>query len=127
MGKKILVVDDEFHIRFLLVETMEIFENKGVTILTAEDGVQGLKAIQTERPELVFLDIMMPGMDGFDLCNKVKKVLSLENIYICMLTSKGQELDEKRGIACGADKYITKPFSPDAIVKIASEVLGITV
>ena len=125
MEKKILIVDDEPHIRVLLEQTLEDFEDEDVEILTAKDGQEGLEIIQEEHPALVFLDVMMPKMNGFDVCNAVKNALKLDNIYIIMLTAKGQEFDKKKGLEVGADTYMTKPFDPDAIVEKAEEVLGI--
>ena len=125
MEKKILIVDDEPHIRVLLEQTLEDFEDEDVEILTANDGQEGLKIIQEEHPALVFLDVMMPKMNGFDVCDTVKNTLKLDNVYIVMLTAKGQEFDQKKGLEVGADTYMTKPFDPDAIVEKAEEVLGI--
>ena len=125
MDKKILIVDDEPHIRVLLEQTLEDFEDEGVEILIAKDGQEGLDIIQEEHPDLVFLDIMMPKMNGFDVCNTVKNELNLKDVYIVMLTAKGQEFDKKKGVEVGTDTYMTKPFDPDAIVEKAEEVLGI--
>lgn len=125
MEKKILIVDDEPHIRALLEQTLEDFEDEDVEILTAKDGQEGLEIITEEQPDLVFLDVMMPKMNGFDVCETVKHKLKLSNVYIVMLTAKGQELDQKKGENVGADTYMTKPFDPDAILEKAEEVLGI--
>ena len=125
MGKKILIVDDEPHIRALLEQTLEDFEDEDVEILTAKDGREGLETIEEERPDLVFLDVMMPKMNGFEVCETIKQKLKLTDVYIVMLTAKGQELDQKKGEKVGADTYMTKPFDPDVIVEKAEEVLGI--
>ena len=125
MPQKILIVDDEPHIRLLLEQTLEDFEDVGVEILTASNGKEALEVIGIERPDLVYLDAMMPEMNGYDVCNKVKNELALRNIYIVMLTAKGQEVDKKKGMEVGADIYMTKPFDPDAIVVKTTEVLGI--
>lgn len=125
MEKKILIVDDEPHIRALLEQTLEDFEDEDVEILTAANGEEGLESIEEERPNLVFLDVMMPKMNGFDVCRKVKKELQFDDVYIVMLTAKGQEFDKKKGLEVGADTYMTKPFDPDAIIEKAEEVLGI--
>jgi two-component system alkaline phosphatase synthesis response regulator PhoP len=127
MAKKIVIIDDEPHIRALLEQTLEDFEDGGVEIFTAKDGQEGLAILQEEHPDLVFLDVMMPKMNGFDVCNTVKNELKLQNIYIVMLTAKGQEFDKKKGLEVGADTYMTKPFDPDVIIAKASEVLGIEV
>jgi DNA-binding response OmpR family regulator len=123
--QKILIVDDEPHIRLLLEQTLEDLEDEGVEILTADNGESALKIIQTERPAIVFLDVMMPKMNGFDVCNKVKNELSLGEVYIVLLTAKGQEFDKKKGDEVGADMYMTKPFNPDDVLGKAREVLGV--
>jgi len=125
MEKKILIVDDEPHIRALLEQTLEDFEDEDVEILTAANGEEGLESIEEEHPNLVFLDVMMPKMNGFDVCRKVKKELQFDDVYVVMLTAKGQEFDKKKGLEVGADTYMTKPFDPDAIIEKAEEVLGI--
>lgn len=122
---KILIVDDEPHIRILLEQTLEGLEDEGVEIITAEDGEKALSLIAEDPPQLIFLDIMMPKINGFDVCNKVKNELRIEGVYIVLLTSKGQEFDIERGKCVGADTYMTKPFNPDAIVAKAREVLGL--
>ena len=122
---KILIVDDEPHIRLLLEQTLEELEEKGVTLLLADNGESAVEIIRKERPNLVLLDIMMPKLNGFDVCNTVKNELNMKDVYIIMLTAKGQEFDKKRGEQAGADVYMTKPFNPDAIVEMVSNVLGI--
>ncbi|NJK34163.1 MAG: response regulator [Oscillatoriales cyanobacterium SM2_2_1] len=122
---KILIVDDEPHIRMLLEQTLEELEDEGVEIFTAENGEEALSAIQEEHPNLVFLDVMMPKMNGFDVCHAVKRELRLPEIFIIMLTAKGQEFDRVRGEEVGADIYMTKPFDPDEILDKAYEILNI--
>ncbi|MBU2591260.1 MAG: response regulator [Nitrospinae bacterium] len=122
---QILIVDDEPLIRMLLEQTLEELEDEGVEIITAENGEEALSIIRDKNPQLVFLDIMMPKMNGFEVCNKVKNELKIEGIYIVMLTAKGQEFDIDKGKCVGADIYMTKPFDPDAIVAKAREVLGL--
>jgi len=121
MGK-ILIVDDESHIRLLLEQTLEDIEEKGVKIITANNGKKAVDIILTEKPDLVFLDLMMPELNGYDVCNLVKKEHGMDDIYIVMLTAKGQEYDKRRGFEAGADIYITKPFDPDFILDKAVEV-----
>ncbi len=124
MSKKILIVDDEPHIRLLLEQTLEDLEDEGVDLLFAENGESALEIIKKEKPGLVFLDIMMPKMNGFEVCNAIKNKMRMKDIYIVLLTAKGQEIDKHRGIESGADIYITKPFNPDEIISKAKEVLG---
>lgn len=125
MEQKILIVDDEAHIRMLIEQTLEELEDEGVEFLTAENGEIALKIIQEEQPQLVFLDVMMPKMNGMEVCKRVKKELGLTNVYIALLTAKGQELDRQKGQEVGADVYMTKPFDPEVILRKAREVLGI--
>ncbi|MCB2312520.1 response regulator [Clostridium tagluense] len=123
--KKILIVDDEVNNRLLLEEILEDFKEQGVEIVLAEDGKQGLDIILREKPNLVFLDIMMPEIDGYEVCNIVKKEFNLMNTYIVLLTAKGQAEDKNRGKVVLCDKYITKPFYFDEVLAIAAEVLGL--
>src|SRR6478752_7648562 len=125
MAKKILIVDDESHIRMLIEQTLEELEDEGVEFLTAENGEMAFDIIQQENPQLVFLDVMMPKMNGMEVCRKVKKELMLDDIYIVLLTAKGQELDRQKGHEVGADIYMTKPFDPEAILSKAKEVLNL--
>ena len=124
MEPKILIVDDEAHIRLLLEQTLEDLEDEGVELLIASNGEDALSIIQSERPRLVFLDVMMPRMNGFDVCQAVKHELGWHDVYVVMLTAKGQELDRQRGHDVGADIYVTKPFDPDDLLDMARQVLG---
>lgn len=124
-SKTILIVDDERHIRALLEEVLEDFTDKGVRLLLAEEGAKGLEMALTYQPDLMILDVMMPKMNGYDICETIKKKHNLQQIYIIMLTAKGQEVDKEKGREVGVDEYLTKPFDPDEIIKKASEVLRI--
>lgn len=125
MSKKILIVDDEPHIRLLLEQTLEELEDYDVEFFSAENGEIALQQIQAHKPDLVFLDVMMPKMNGFDVCKTVKQELLMSDVYIVILTAKGQENDRHKGNEAGADRYITKPFNPDEIMETAVSVLGI--
>ena len=122
---KLLIVDDEPHIRMLLEQTLEDLEDEDVELFMASNGQEAFDIIQKETPQLVFLDVMMPKMNGFDVCQKVKKELNMDNIYIILLTAKGQDMDKEKGLAVGANEYMTKPFDPDTIMEKAMEILGI--
>ena len=122
---KILIVDDEPHLRTLIQQSLEELEDEGVDIFTATNGEEALETILEEKPNLVFLDVMMPKKNGFDVCNAVKNELGLSQIHIVLLTAKGQEFDRQRGMEVGADLYMTKPFDPDALVAQARSVLGL--
>ncbi|MCU7549606.1 response regulator [Chitinophagaceae bacterium LB-8] len=125
MSQKLLIVDDEPHIRMLIEQTLEELEDEDVDFLTADNGETALEIICTEKPKLVFLDVMMPKMNGMEVCRKVKKELAVDGTYIILLTAKGQELDKQKGLEVGADLYMTKPFDPEALLKKAKEVLGL--
>ena len=125
MEQKILIVDDEPHIRMLIEQTLEELEDDGVEFFTAENGEIAFEIIQKENPQLVFLDVMMPKMNGMEVCRKVKKELGLRDVFIVLLTAKGQELDRQKGQEVGADIYMTKPFDPEAILSKAREVLDL--
>lgn len=125
MNRTILIVDDEAHIRVLMEQTLEDLEDQGVELLTASNGAEALELIQTERPTLVFLDVMMPKMDGFEVCQAVRRDATVQDTYIIMLTAKGQEFDQQRGQAVGANLYMTKPFDPDEVLEKATEILAI--
>ena len=126
MEQKILIVDDEAHIRMLIGQTLEELEDEGVEFLTAENGEIALEIIQKENPQLVFLDVMMPKMNGMEVCRRVKKELGMDNVCIVLLTAKGQETDRQKGLDVGADVYMTKPFDPEVLLSKAREVLGIS-
>jgi len=125
MDPKILIVDDEAHIRMLIEQTLEELEDEGVEFLTAENGEIALEIIQEEKPQLVFLDVMMPKLNGMEVCRRVKKELGMEEVFIVLLTAKGQETDRQKGLDVGADVYMTKPFDPEVLLNKAKEVLGL--
>jgi DNA-binding response OmpR family regulator len=124
MAKKILIVDDEVHIKMLLEQTLEELEDEfEVDLYTASDGEEGLEFIRSKRPDLVFLDIMMPKMNGYEVCRIIKDDVSLADVKIILLTAKGQEVDRKQGLELGAMMYMTKPFDPDEILRVSKELL----
>lgn len=124
MPGKILVVDDEIHIRMLLEQTLEDLEDDyDIEILTAENGEEGLDLIKSEHPDLVFLDIMMPYMNGYEVCQAVREDQNISATNIILLTAKGQEIDRKHGLELGAQRYMTKPFDPDEILDTAKDIL----
>ena len=125
MPSKILIVDDEAHLRMLIQQALEDLEDEGVELLTASDGEEALALIQSEAPKLVFLDVMMPKLSGFDVCSRVKRSLGMKDVHVVLLTAKGQEFDKQKGIEAGADVYMTKPFDPDALLEKARTVLGL--
>ncbi|MCB1172748.1 MAG: response regulator [Leptospiraceae bacterium] len=127
MSKKIIIIDDESHIRMLLEQSLEDLEDEGVAISTASNGKDGLELILKEKPDLVFCDVMMPHLNGYEVCTAVKQEHKLSAVYFILLTARGQEADREKGLAAGADMYMTKPFDPEEVVTRASEILGIEV
>ena len=125
MPSKILIVDDEAHLRMLIQQALEELEDQGVELLTASDGEEALAPSRPRRPNLVFLDVMMPKLSGFDVCSRVKRTLGMKDVHVVLLTAKGQEFDKQKGMEAGADVYMTKPFDPDALLEKARTVLGL--
>jgi len=121
----VLIVDDEQHIRLLIEQTLEELEDEGVQLLTAADGEEALEVVGIHRPELVFLDVMMPKKNGFEVCTAIKQDLGLTATKVVLLTAKGQAVDREAGMAAGADRYVTKPFDPDELLAMARELLGL--
>ena len=125
MEMTVLIVDDEPYIRQLIEQTLEELEDEGVELLTADNGADALEIIKEVAPQVVFLDVMMPRMNGFDVCYTVKRELGMDDVYIVMLTAKGQEYDKQKGQEVGADVYITKPFDPDDLLDLTIDILGL--
>ena len=125
MSRTVLIVDDEPHLRMLIQQTLEDLEDEGIELVTAANGEEALEKIEALHPALVFLDVMMPKVSGFDVCRRVKHVLGLDGVFIVLLTAKGQEFDRQKGQEVGADLYMTKPFDPDALLRKAREVLAL--
>ncbi len=122
---KILIADDEPGMRILIGQTLEPLEDKGVVLLQASDGEQALEIIKAEKPDLVLLDVMMPKMSGFDVCNTVKNILRMNDICIMILTAKGRTFDIHLSKDVGVDYYIAKPFDPDNVLEKVVNILGI--
>ena len=96
-----------------------------VEILTAENGQEGLDMVKATRPALVLLDVMMPMMNGYDVCNAIREDPDVAGVQVILLTAKGQEADRERGVSVGASRYMTKPFDPDELLEIAKDMLGL--
>jgi len=119
---KILIVDDEEKVRKLVEITLSIGK---VEVLHASSGEEGLKIAGETRPDIILLDVMMPGrFDGFDVCKLLKEDHATRDIYIIMLTAKGQTADKEKGFASGADDYFVKPFSPVELMEKIDKVLS---
>ncbi len=123
IGRKVLICDDEPHIRRLIEQSLEDLEDEGVELIITSNGEEALSAIRKETPDLIILDVMMPKMNGFDVCENVKSDDALRSCYVMLLTAKGQEQDRHHGQELGADRYMTKPFDPDELLSIARGVL----
>lgn len=122
MSRKILVADDEPNI---VISLEYLLQREGYTVLVARDGQQALESIARERPELVLLDVMMPKKTGFEVCQAVRASAALPATKILMLTAKGRDTDVAKGLALGANAYLTKPFSTRELVqKVAALLAG---
>lgn len=113
MTHKILVVDDEQNIVELVQYNLE---RAGYKVVTAYDGDKALELVHKEKPDLILLDVMLPGTDGLAVCREVNSNAETKNIPIIMLSARGEELDKVLGLEMGADDYITKPFSPRELI-----------
>jgi len=120
-AKKVLIADDEPNI---LISLEFLMKREGHAVVVARDGVQALEAIRTERPDLVLLDVMMPGKNGFEVCAAVRADDALGGVKILMLTAKGRDTDVAQGLGVGADAYMTKPFSTKELAAKVREMLG---
>lgn len=121
MAKKILVVDDEVHIVRILRDTLS---RRGYEVLTAGDGDEAVRLARAETPDLIFLDVMMPNMTGFEACELMRQEDALSATPIFLLTARGQERDVQYGEQVGATRYLTKPFSPRQLAALVDETLG---
>ncbi len=120
MTQKLLVADDEPNI---VISLEYLMKREGYQVLVATDGNQALETIQREKPALVLLDVMMPGKTGFEVCQAVRADPALEGVRILMLTAKGRDTDVSKGLALGANAYMTKPFSTRDLVQKVAEML----
>jgi two-component system alkaline phosphatase synthesis response regulator PhoP len=127
MNHQILIVDDERRTLLLMEHALRDLqeEHEDIEIITASDGDEALKMIMADQPALVYLDIMMPHVNGLDVCKRVKSQKETQDVYIVMLTAMGQEGDKQSAKDAGADMYLTKPFDPDKVVDIARDVLNL--
>ena len=118
---RILVVDDEIYIVHILDFSLGM---EGYEVITALDGEAALEKLKTERPDLIVLDIMMPKLDGYEVCKVIKANPDTAHIPVILLSAKGRNVDQKMGFDVGADDYITKPFSPRKLVERINQLLG---
>jgi two-component system alkaline phosphatase synthesis response regulator PhoP len=127
MSKKILIVDDEVNMRMLLKEALEEFEEKGVELLIVENGSDAIESVRVEKPDFIILDAMMPGVNGFDVCNTIRNELDMKDVYILMLSADGQENNKQKSKSVGTDGFMTKPFDPDEIAEKVAQILKIEI
>ena len=118
MSKRVLIVDDEPNI---VISLEFLMKREGFAVSVARDGEEALERIRAERPDLVILDVMMPKLNGFEVCETVRTDPQLAAVRILMLTAKGREAEMRKGISLGADAYIAKPFSTrDLVARVKS-------
>ena len=120
MGKKILIVDDEPSI---IVPLQFLMEQNGYETVVAFSGEEAMESIIADPPDLILLDIMLPIIDGFEVCQRVREKPDLDHVRIIMITAMGSEANIAKGLALGADAYVTKPFSNTAVVEKVKELL----
>jgi len=118
--RKIVVADDEY---FISRSLSFIFEKEGYACSVASDGEAALGLVRQEKPDLVFLDIGMPKMNGYNVCKEIRSDPDLKSIYIIMLTAMGQDVDQKASLEAGANEYMLKPFNPRMIRERVAEIL----
>lgn len=119
---KILIADDEPSLRLLVRATLGV--NKSYELIEASDGNESLSKAQSEMPDLLLLDVMMPGLSGFEVCERLKNDPKTKKIIIIMLTAKGQQSDRDWAISVGTDYFLTKPFSPMELFNLIEKILN---
>ena len=119
LTERVVLVDDEPNIR----ETVAfILEAEGVEVETAGDGMEGLEAVRRCRPRVVLLDVMMPRLDGYEVCREIRRDPDLEGVFVVILTARGQKADEVRSLEVGADLYMSKPFDDEVVLGVIRDV-----
>lgn len=121
MTKKILIADDEQNI---VISLEFLMKREGFEVLVANDGEEAARRIRSDRPDLVLLDVMMPKKSGFEVCQEIKADPAMAAVRILMLTAKGRDTEVAKGLALGADAYMTKPFSTKELVEKVRSLLG---
>jgi DNA-binding response OmpR family regulator len=121
MTTKILIADDEPNI---LISLEYLMKREGYDVHVARDGQEALDAVRRERPRLVLLDVMMPRKSGFEVCQELRADDAVKDTLVLMLTAKGRDTDIAKGLAMGADAYVTKPFSTKDLVQKVRELLA---
>jgi DNA-binding response OmpR family regulator len=122
MGERILIADDEPNI---VVSLEYLMKREGFEVAVASDGEAALKAVASLRPDLILLDIMLPKKDGFEVCQQIRSNPEWRGVKVVMLTAKGRDTEVTKGLALGADAYVTKPFSTKDLVAQVRQLLGL--
>ncbi len=123
MTKKILIVDDEEAVLAIVSATLD--DDDRYALFLGGNGEEAVRVCERERPDLLFLDIMMPDMDGYEVCRSLRNDPNTADITIIMLTALAQDFDQRKAMEVGADEYMTKPFSPTALLERVEQVLGV--
>lgn len=119
-NKRILIVDDEPH----LVRSLSfILQKEGYEVLTAIDGVEALQKVKEYKPALIFLDLMLPKKNGYEVCQEIKNTRELSSTFVIVLSAKGWEADKEKALSLGANEFISKPFSPVELVARVKDIL----
>lgn len=121
MSQSILIVDDE---SYIVTSLSYVMKNAGFEVDSAGDGEEALEKVKAKAPDLVILDIMMPKLDGFEVCKQIRANPDWNGVRIIMLTAKGRDSEREKGLELGADDYLTKPFSTRDILQRAKDVLA---
>ena len=119
---KILVVDDEVYILHILEFSLGA---EGFEVITANNGELAVEKAKQERPNLIILDIMMPVLDGYETCRRLKREVETKDIPVVLLTAKGRDVDKRLGFEVGAVDYVVKPFSPSRLIERIEEIIGV--
>ncbi|MEJ2325232.1 MAG: response regulator [Nitrospirota bacterium] len=117
----VLVIDDE---PYILRSLEFVLRKEGLNVDTASNGNEALSKVKRLKPKIVFLDLMMPKLNGFEVCKSIKSDAELEQVHVIILTAKGQDEDRDLGLQAGADDFMTKPFSPREVVSKVRSILG---
>lgn len=121
---KILIIDDEEDIRTLLEYNLK---KEGFGVLTAENGEQGIEVAKTFVPDLIVLDVMMPGMDGIEVCEAIRSIPNIAHVLICFLTARSEDYSQIAGLGAGADDYVSKPIKPKVLISRLNALLRRTI
>jgi len=122
--KKVLIVDDEDMTRVLLTHILQRMRVDGLEVILAEDGEEAVRMATDQRPGLILLDVLLPKMNGYDVCQRVRRIVNY-NPYVVILTARGNSNDRQRAEAIGANDFMTKPFNPARLMNQLSEIWGL--